>query len=89
MQGRILVMEKRNIVLAYILGYLKQSWFWLGIWVFYYLRFTNYAGIGIIESVMILTMTVGEIPTGAIADLLGKKKRPYLLPFFWNHWEIC
>ncbi|MCL5090980.1 MAG: MFS transporter, partial [Patescibacteria group bacterium] len=46
---------------------------WLGIWVFYYLRFTNYAGIGLIETVMILTITVFEIPTGAIADLLGKK----------------
>lgn len=40
---------------------------------FYYLRFTNYAGIGLIETVLIITMTVMEIPTGAIADLLGKK----------------
>ncbi|NMC36324.1 MFS transporter [Candidatus Beckwithbacteria bacterium] len=45
----------------------------MGIWVFYYLRFTDYAGIGLIETVLILTMTIAEIPTGAIADLLGKK----------------
>jgi MFS family permease len=63
----------RNIKLAYILSYLKTSWFFLGIWVFYYLRFTNYAGIGLIETVLIAVTTISEIPTGAIADLLGKK----------------
>jgi MFS family permease len=70
----IFLLMQRNILLAYILAYLKSSWFWLGVWVFYYLQFTDYAGIGLIESVMILTMTIVEIPTGAIADILGKKK---------------
>ena len=65
---------ERNIKIAYVLMILKNSWFWLGIWVFYYLLFTNYAGIGIIETGLIVGMTVGEIPTGALADLLGKKK---------------
>lgn len=51
----------------------RFSWFWLGVWVLYYLKFTNYTGVGLIEMVMILTMTLLEIPTGAIADLLGKK----------------
>jgi len=67
-------MLKRNIHIAYILAFSKNTWFWLGIWVFYYLRFTNYAGIGLIETTLILTMTLAEIPTGAIADLFGKKK---------------
>lgn len=71
----------RNIFLAYLLVFCKNSWFWLGIWVFYYLRFTNYAGIGLIETVLITTMTLTEIPTGAIADLFGKKKT-LLLSFF-------
>src|SRR3989338_3417016 len=64
----------RNIKIAYVLTVLKNSWFWLGIWVFYYLLFTNYAGIGIVETGLIVGMTLGEIPTGAIGDLLGKKK---------------
>lgn len=64
---------KRNIFLSYFLAVAKNSWFWLGIWVLYYLRFTNYAGIGLMEMVLITTMTLSEIPTGAIADLLGKK----------------
>jgi len=63
----------RNIKIAYALTYIRFSWFWLGTWVYYYLRFTNYAGIGLIETILIVTMTLSEIPTGAIADLLGKK----------------
>lgn len=66
-------MKNRNITLAYFLSFFGHCWFWLGIWVFYYLRFTDYAGIGILETVFILTSTVADIPTGAIADLLGKK----------------
>lgn len=64
---------RKNIVLSYVLASLKNSWFFLGVWVFYYLLFTNYAGIGMIESVLILTLVLTEVPTGAIADLIGKK----------------
>jgi MFS family permease len=63
----------RNIRLAYVLKGLYFSWFWMGVWVLFYLRFTNYAGIGLLETIMIVTRIVTEIPTGAIADLLGKK----------------
>lgn len=64
---------RRNILIAYLLAFCKNTWFWLGIWIFYYLKFTNYAGIGLVETVMITTTTFAEIPTGAIADLFGKK----------------
>lgn len=67
-------MSNQNIRVSYLLGFINNAWFWLGIWVFYYLRFTNYAGIGLIETVLVVTRTSTEIPTGAIADLLGKKK---------------
>src|SRR3989344_5022524 len=67
-------MARKNILLSYILAFSKNTWFWLGIWIFYYLRFTNYAGIGIIETVLIISITLAEIPTGAVADLFGKKK---------------
>lgn len=65
---------KNNVIIAYVLAFAKNTWFWLGIWVFYYLSFTNYAGIGLIETVLIVTTTLAEIPTGAVADLFGKKK---------------
>lgn len=69
---------KRNIAIGYAISFLNNSWFWIGIWVLYYLRFTNYAGIGILESVMIVTMTFMEIPTGAVADIFGKKLTIFL-----------
>lgn len=62
-----------NVTIAYFLSFLWRSWFWLGIWIFYYLKYTDYAGIGFLEAVMITTATIGEIPTGAIADMMGKK----------------
>jgi len=65
---------KRNIAVSYFLAFAKNTWFWLGIWIFYYLRFTNYAGIGIAETILIVTLTITEIPTGAVADLFGKRK---------------
>ena len=66
-------MKNKNIFLIYFISCLRNSWFWMGIWVFYYLRFTDYSGIGLIETVLILTTIFSEIPTGAIADLIGKK----------------
>jgi len=64
---------KNNILIIYISTALQYSWFWIAIWVLYYLRFTDYAGIGLLESIMVLITVAGEIPTGAIADLIGKK----------------
>jgi MFS family permease len=76
-------MTERNIRLAYALCILRNTWFWLWVWVFYYLLYTNYAGIGLIETGLFLTITLLEIPTGAIADLLGKK--PTLILSFLMH----
>ena len=78
---------QRNIKLAYLFSFFNYAWFWLGIWVFYYLRFTTYGGIGLIETVLIATMTLAEIPTGAVADLLGKKWS-LTIAFLFKGWGI-
>jgi len=65
---------KRNIPLLIVIQSLYSAWFWLGIWIPYYLLFTNYAGVGIIEMVVFILVFVLEIPTGAFADIVGKKK---------------
>ena len=67
-------MKNKNIFLVYLISITRYSWFWMGIWVFYYLRFTNYSGIGLLETILFFTSVISEIPTGAIADLLGRKK---------------
>ncbi len=64
----------RNIFIVYLLTFFENSYFWLGTWVFYYLQFTNYAGIGLAEMALIVTVVLGEIPAGAFADLYGRKK---------------
>ena len=69
---------KRNIKLAYYLTFCWNSLFWLGIWLLYYLKFTDYQGIGLIETTWIIISIISEIPTGAIADIFGKK---YTLTF--------
>lgn len=50
----------------------------MGVWLLYYLQFTNYAGVGLLETVMVATYLLTEIPTGAITDLFGKKRTLFL-----------
>jgi MFS family permease len=63
----------RNIKIAYIVGTFRNAWFWLGVWILFYLSITNYSGIGIIESTLFFTAIILEVPTGAFADLFGKR----------------
>jgi len=65
---------QRNILLLQIISPLKSAWIWLGIWVLYYLNFTNNAGIGIMETVILVLSVTLEIPTGVLADIIGKRK---------------
>lgn len=65
---------KNNIPLLYVIKALYYTWFWLGIWVLFYLKFGGFAAVGILEVVMIVSTIVFEIPTGAIGDLLGKRR---------------
>lgn len=51
----------------------------MGVWLLYYLQFTNYAGVGLLETVMVATYLLTEIPTGAITDLFGKKRTLFLV----------
>ncbi len=74
---------QRNIILLKVIFSLNVAWFWLGIWVPYYLLFTDYAGVGVIETVVVVTIFLLELPTGAFADMLGKK-RTLLLVFLFN-----
>lgn len=68
------MIKNQNIKILYFLTFCNNSLFWYGIWVFYYLLFTNYAGIGFLESIMIFSFIIFEIPSGAFSDLIGKKK---------------
>ncbi len=68
-----LVVE-RNIKLSYFLSFMFHGWFWMGNWIFYYLMFGGYATVALLDSGALLAGLIYEIPTGAFADLVGKRK---------------
>lgn len=65
---------ERNVKIAYFLSFAFHSWFWMGNWIFYYLMFGDYSTVAMIDSVALIFGVIYEIPTGAFADLVGKKK---------------
>lgn len=71
-----------NLLPAYLLSCAQALRFGLGVWVLYYLRVTDYAGIGLVEALMMVTAAIVEVPTGALADRLGR--RPTLALAFAN-----
>lgn len=64
----------RNIALFYLLSMVYGMWFVSGVWVFIWGRFMSNTQIGISDAI---TFTIGflvEIPSGVIADTIGRKK---------------
>ncbi|MBI5151348.1 MAG: MFS transporter [Candidatus Pacebacteria bacterium] len=68
----------RNIPLYYLLAIFLNGWFILPNWVFYFGQYISKSEIGIVEGVAIFVGILFEVPTGAIADLIGKKKTTLL-----------
>lgn len=64
----------KNIRLFYLLGIFLNGWFFLSNWTFYFLKYVTKTELGIIEGLPMLIGIILEIPTGALADLLGKKR---------------
>jgi hypothetical protein len=69
-----------NQKLLHFVAVLSGLRFGLGIWVLFYLRLTDYAGIGLAETVTIVTTFAMEVPTGIAADRWGRK--PCLMAAF-------
>jgi predicted MFS family arabinose efflux permease len=69
-----------NLKLLHLVALLSGLRFGLGIWVLFYLRLTDYAGIGLAETVTIVTSFAMEVPTGIAADRWGRK--PCLIAAF-------
>lgn len=63
-----------NIKLYYLLSIFLNGWFILPNWVFYFSQHISLAEIGIVEGVAVLIGLLMEVPSGALSDLLGKKR---------------
>ncbi len=63
-----------NIAIFYRLTGLTNLWFLAGNWIFYWLRFMTYGQLGTMDALCFLFGLFMEIPSGAIADIIGKRK---------------
>jgi len=74
MFAKILKSEKRNITLYYITTVAMSCWFIASNWVYFWLKFMTYGQLGWVDAIGFGFALVLEIPSGAIADMLGKRK---------------
>lgn len=65
--------ENRNIVIFYIITVFTNAFYIAGNWIFFWTLFMTYKQLGFVDAVGFAFAFLMEIPTGAIADLLGKK----------------
>ena len=63
-----------NIAIFYRMTGLTNLWFLAGNWIFYWLRFMTYGQLGTMDALCFLFGLFMEIPSGAIADIIGKRK---------------
>jgi MFS family permease len=73
--------EKTNIKVSYFISFLSQLYFPIAAWLFFYLQFLDFKQISILLAVHIISSNLFEIPTGAFADLYGRRKAIFLAFF--------
>lgn len=71
-----------NIGRYYWLMLFSNCWFATATWIFFVKKFMSLATFGIVDSFIFAFGLLLEIPTGALADLLGKKRAIQLAMFF-------
>lgn len=69
---------KRNILIFYATEFFSSLYFLIPIWVAFELRFITFSQIAILEIIIFSSQIILELPTGALADLLGKKPTIFL-----------
>ncbi len=65
--------EHRNIKVAYLLTFLSELYFPITVWIFFYLRFLDFTQVAAITAIQTIVSIIFEIPTGAFADMVGRK----------------
>ncbi len=63
----------KNIRLAYILTFLSECYFPFVPFLFFYLRYFTFEQIAILTATQMAAANILEIPTGALADLVGRR----------------
>lgn len=66
--------ENRNIILFYILGAATNCWFLASNWIYFWTKYMTYGQLGWADGLAFGVALLLDVPTGAIADIFGKKK---------------
>lgn len=64
----------KNIRIYYILNFFLSASFIAGNWIFFWTLFMSYEQLGVVDSIGFAFAMLIQIPSGAIADVIGKKK---------------
>jgi len=67
-------MKNRNISLSYIIAALNNAFFWYAPWLLFVYKYINIEQATILQLVGLVVRSIAEVPTGAVSDLLGKKR---------------
>ncbi len=67
-------MKNRNINLSYGIAGLNNAFFWYAPWLLCVYKYISIEQATILQLIGMLTRVIAEVPTGALSDLIGKKK---------------
>lgn len=68
------LLKNKNITLGLILVALQNALFWYAPWLLFLLNYIDISQVAILQSIGLVVSVLTEVPTGAISDLIGKKK---------------
>src|SRR6266705_6173582 len=65
----------RNVSKLYIITALTNLWFFTGSWLYFYRLYMADRQIGVLDGLAFGIGILAEVPSGALADLLGRKRQ--------------
>ncbi|OGK44710.1 hypothetical protein A2957_00025 [Candidatus Roizmanbacteria bacterium RIFCSPLOWO2_01_FULL_38_11] len=73
-----------NLRTAYFFSFVSQMFFPIAIWLFFYTKFITFKEIALVSSLGYVASILFEIPTGAFADIVGRRKAIVLSYFIFS-----
>lgn len=89
MRVQLPLVKNRNIAIFYFLAVANGTSFIVGNWIFFWTRFMTYGQLGLVDGVAFAFGLVLGIPTGAVADIIGKKKTVVAAMFLSAFGILC
>lgn len=66
---------RKNVTRLYVVTALTNLWFFTGSWLYFYRLYMSDRQIGVLDGLVFGIGLIAEIPSGALADLLGRKRQ--------------